>query len=87
MYTERRKEVGMVITDMMMPVMDGATTIRELQKLNPDLKIVSISGLGSAAFNCERQRSSCGCLVEEAVCGGSAAQNDRTKCWNQVREK
>jgi CheY-like chemotaxis protein len=31
--------------DMMMPVMDGPATIRALTRLNPDLRIICISGL------------------------------------------
>jgi hypothetical protein len=31
--------------DMMMPSLDGPTTIRMLQKMNPQLKIVAVSGL------------------------------------------
>jgi CheY-like chemotaxis protein len=34
-----------VLTDMMMPVMDGATTIAELQRINPKVKIISSTGL------------------------------------------
>ena len=32
---------------MMMPLMDGSTTIHTLQKLNPQLKIIAVSGLAS----------------------------------------
>ena len=31
--------------DMMMPVMDGPTSIRELRKINPEVKIIAVSGL------------------------------------------
>ncbi len=43
-YTQQEK-VDLVITDMSMPFMDGAATIRALRKINPQLKIISISGL------------------------------------------
>jgi len=36
-----------VLTDMMMPSMDGSTTIRTLQKMNPQIKIIAASGLAS----------------------------------------
>lgn len=32
---------------MIMPVMDGPTTIRVLQKINPQVKIIGVSGLAS----------------------------------------
>jgi len=34
-----------VLTDMMMPYMDGPATIRALQKLDPNVKIIASSGL------------------------------------------
>lgn len=37
-------EVDLVITDMLMPVMDGAQFIVELKKLRPGLPVVAISG-------------------------------------------
>jgi len=30
---------------MMMPVMDGSVSIRELHKANPEVKIITVSGL------------------------------------------
>ena len=36
-----------VICDMMMPVMDGPATLQELRKLDPAIKVIAVSGLGS----------------------------------------
>ncbi len=47
LYAEHQDEISVVLTDMMMPSMDGSTTIHALQKLNPQLKIIAISGLAS----------------------------------------
>ena len=44
-YAEQRDRISVVITDMMMPYMDGAATIRALRRLNPNLKIIAASGL------------------------------------------
>lgn len=43
-YVRERDEIALVLINMMMPVMDGATTILTLQKINPSIKIVAISG-------------------------------------------
>jgi CheY-like chemotaxis protein len=45
LYAERRDEISVVLTDIIMPVMDGLTTIRTLQKINPEVKIIAVSGL------------------------------------------
>lgn len=47
LYALRRDEVQVVLTDVMMPVMDGLALIRALRQLNPALKIIAASGLTS----------------------------------------
>lgn len=46
-YVQHRAKISLVVIDLMMPTMDGPTTIRTLQKLNPQVKIVAVSGLTS----------------------------------------
>jgi PAS domain S-box-containing protein len=45
LFAAHRDEIDVVITDMMMPFMDGLATIRALRKLDPHLKIIVTSGL------------------------------------------
>ncbi|KAB8319944.1 PAS domain S-box protein [Tolypothrix campylonemoides VB511288] len=45
LYAQHREEIKVVFVDMMMPVMDGLTTIRALLKMNPCVKIIAASGL------------------------------------------
>ena len=45
LYVQRMDEIAVVITDIMMPYLDGVATIRALQKLRPTVKIVAVSGL------------------------------------------
>ncbi|MBD2102765.1 PAS domain S-box protein [Leptolyngbya sp. FACHB-261] len=47
LYVQHQAEIGAVLLDMMMPVMDGTTTARTLQKLNPKVKILATSGLAA----------------------------------------
>ena len=48
-YERRWAEIDIVLTDMMMPVMNGAATIEELVRLNPDVRIICASGLAADA--------------------------------------
>ena len=47
-YTERRDEIALVVTDMSMPDMDGPSMIRELKKLDPKVRVIGMSGLMNA---------------------------------------
>jgi hypothetical protein len=44
LFAQHSNEVVLLLTDMVMPVMDGAATIRALRKLKPDLKIIASTG-------------------------------------------
>jgi PAS domain S-box-containing protein len=46
-YAARQGDIAAVLTDMMMPVMDGSALIRALLRLNPAVKIIAASGLKS----------------------------------------
>jgi CheY-like chemotaxis protein len=48
-YQRHKREIQAVISDLMMPVMDGAAAIRVLQKIDPFIKVIGVSGLGSDA--------------------------------------
>ncbi len=45
LYVLYRDEIQVVVTDMVMPYMDGPATIRALQRINPQVKIIATSGL------------------------------------------
>ncbi len=44
-YRREQLEIAAVLIDMAMPVMDGATAIAALKTINPQVKIISTSGL------------------------------------------
>ncbi|MBI3235008.1 MAG: PAS domain-containing protein [Bacteroidetes bacterium] len=44
-YSAKQNNISLVITDMMMPTMDGASTIRAIRKMNPKAKFIAVSGL------------------------------------------
>ncbi|MBW4600728.1 MAG: response regulator [Calothrix sp. FI2-JRJ7] len=47
LYAQHKADIRVVLMDMMMPEMDGLTTIRTLQKINSQVKIIATSGLAS----------------------------------------
>jgi PAS domain S-box-containing protein len=47
LYAQNRDAIKVAIIDMMMPSMDGAMTIRTLQKINPQIEVIAVSGLAS----------------------------------------
>ena len=46
-YAEHRSDIRVVLTDMAMPLMDGAATIYALVRMNPNVKIIAASGLNA----------------------------------------
>ena len=43
--------VDLVVSDVVMPEMDGPTLLKEMRKRNPDLKIIFVSGYAEDAFD------------------------------------
>jgi CheY-like chemotaxis protein len=46
-YAVHKNDIAVVLTDMMMPIMDGPATIHALIRINPSVKIVAASGLNA----------------------------------------
>jgi PAS domain S-box-containing protein len=46
-YVAHQQEVQVVVTDLAMPVMDGPTFIRVLRRLNPQVRVIAVSGYQS----------------------------------------
>jgi two-component system, cell cycle sensor histidine kinase and response regulator CckA len=49
LYAQHRDEISLVLIDIMMPTMDGATAIRTLQRMNPEVKVIAMSGILSSS--------------------------------------
>ncbi len=43
--------VDLVVSDVVIPEMDGPTLLKELRKTNPELKIIFVSGYAEEAFS------------------------------------
>lgn len=47
LFKERQNEIALVLTDMMMPGIDGTDTIKALKLIDPNVRVVAASGLMS----------------------------------------
>jgi len=47
LYAQHQKEISVVLIDMMMPNLDGLTTIRAMQIMNPQVRAIATSGLAA----------------------------------------
>ena len=47
---EGRQTIDLVVSDVVMPEMDGPTLLREVRKHEPDLKVIFVSGYAEDAF-------------------------------------
>ncbi|SNQ60025.1 PAS domain-containing hybrid sensor histidine kinase/response regulator [Candidatus Methanoperedens nitratireducens] len=45
LYAQNRDKIKVILMDMMMPVMDGQASIRAIRRVNPQVKIIAVSGL------------------------------------------
>ncbi len=45
LYSQNRDRIKIVLMDMMMPVMDGPASISELREIDPQVRIIAVSGL------------------------------------------
>ncbi|MDZ7781084.1 MAG: response regulator [Gemmatimonadota bacterium] len=61
-YGERGDDIEVVLLDMVMPIMGGASAPRALRRMSPDVRIVAVSGG-------ELRRSEAGDRPPEAVAG------------------
>lgn len=48
-YAEHKQEIQLALVDLMMPIMDGAAAIRALKRINPQIKLIAVSGLVSSS--------------------------------------
>ena len=50
LFKEHDGKVDLVVSDVVMPEMDGPTLLKELRAINPNLKIIFVSGYAEEAF-------------------------------------
>jgi two-component system cell cycle sensor histidine kinase/response regulator CckA len=55
-YRQHKGEIHLVVTDLMMPIMDGPALIRALRQIDPQVKVVAVSGLSSSGKLAEAEK-------------------------------
>jgi len=48
LFTRHKEEIDLVMTDMVMPFLDGPATINALRRLDPTLRLIAVSGLSES---------------------------------------
>ncbi len=49
LFQQHAPDISVVVTDMMMPVLDGKKAISAMRQIRPDMRFISISGLAQAS--------------------------------------
>jgi CheY-like chemotaxis protein len=57
LYAQHEAEIAVVLTDIMMPGMDGFATTEMLLAINPHVKVIAASGLASADIVTQAMRA------------------------------
>jgi two-component system, cell cycle sensor histidine kinase and response regulator CckA len=47
LYAQHQNEIAVVLLDLMMPSLDTSTIIQTLERINPEIKIIAMSGLSA----------------------------------------
>ncbi|HEY1848376.1 MAG TPA: response regulator [Opitutaceae bacterium] len=64
LFAPRGEEISILITDLSMPNLDGASLANVVRRLNPKIKILAMSGLASGGLNTEAARFAGAFLVK-----------------------
>jgi CheY-like chemotaxis protein len=76
-YEEMGKQIGLVILDFFLPVMDGDAVFDELRSINPDIDVVLSSGFA--------EQSKIGAMLAQGLRGFIPKPYTRQKLLEQVR--
>lgn len=67
----RRSEIGVVLTDVNMPVMDGPATIRALRRIDPSVRVIVASGVASDGAAARAMEAGAGHLLSKPYTAAS----------------
>ena len=69
LFRQHRNEIPLVVTDLMMPRLDGTATIRELRLLQPSIKTIAITGLSDESRVAEARAAGADAVVNKPFTG------------------
>ncbi|MBI2924543.1 MAG: PAS domain-containing protein [Verrucomicrobia bacterium] len=49
LFAQQRHSINLVLTDLLMPLLDGLSLVRGLKKMDPQVKVIVASGIGSSS--------------------------------------
>ena len=81
-YREHHQDVNVIILDMIMPKMDGHAAFREMKRINPDAKILLVSGFAAEALARECMNEGALAFVSKPFMIGDLAQIISTHMGN-----
>jgi CheY-like chemotaxis protein len=65
LFSRRHSEIAAVVTDMIMPVMDGPTLIAALQSIDANVRLVATSGSGTPAYQRKLTKAGVGQMLHK----------------------
>jgi CheY-like chemotaxis protein len=65
LFEKNGDKIKAIVSDFMMPQMDGPTTIRALRSVNPDIKTIIITGLGEDGRVAEAKAAGCDLVLSK----------------------
>ncbi|HMX27908.1 MAG TPA: PAS domain S-box protein [Blastocatellia bacterium] len=65
LFVNHKDEINLVITDLMMPIVDGVAAVRALRKMKPDICVIATSGLAASADIAELKELGVETLLEK----------------------
>ena len=81
---KHKGKVDIVVSDVVMPEMDGPTLLKELRKTNPDLKIIFVSGYPERRLQGGAGRGRGLRLPAEALLAAAARRQGEGRAWPRV---
>jgi len=72
-FMQNRAAIAAIVTDMLMPGMDGPTFVKVVRRIEPQIRIIGISGVGEATGAADLESLALSALIIKPFTGASLA--------------